>query len=265
MWSWTFPHVSNCISYINLQRDARVIDVGCGTGSLCVPLAQKAKEKQIPISIHAVDISPAMIARTKELAKKLNLDSIACDVMDAAHLNVPDNSFDVVTCMFIWDAIPNPLKPTVLSEFHRILKPGGLLVMSSWKKLCLVEMLPMISRKVGIETIGVLKEIQEMVYSMANEQMIHNLCKSAGLHVTEIRENSATPPLKKGDLNAIQVLQEHPVVGPLFAGKSTEEVAQIFSEIFDENPHLLEPVSNISATAYVVKPSDGSKLSNVSQ
>jgi len=260
MWSWTIPHVTSAAAHFHeLQPGARVLDVGCGTGSCCVPLAQRYKDKNIPIKIFAIDISPAMVKRTKELSQELKLDSIiTCSVMDAMKIDVPDNNFDLITCMFIWDAIPNPQKPHILSEFYRVLKPVGLLVISSWRKLCLVEMLPLLSKKTG-SGIDLLDEIQDMVYNMAEEEVIAKFCNTVGFKVKKFHQHAEVPPLRRGDMTAIRQLQEHPIAGPLFGGKSTLEVSKIIWDIFDENPHLLEPASNTSVSTFAVKPKD-SKL-----
>jgi phosphatidylethanolamine/phosphatidyl-N-methylethanolamine N-methyltransferase len=50
-------------------------------------------------------------------------------VMDAEHLNFPDNSFDVVVAQYVVTTAPNP--EAVLTEFARVVKPGGEIILVS--------------------------------------------------------------------------------------------------------------------------------------
>jgi ubiquinone/menaquinone biosynthesis C-methylase UbiE len=47
-------------------------------------------------------------------------------VSDITDIPLPDNSFDAIMCIEVIEHIPNPL--AAFKEFHRLLKPGGILV-----------------------------------------------------------------------------------------------------------------------------------------
>jgi len=121
----------------------------------------------------------------------------------------------------------------------------------------LVEMLPFLSKKIGVEISHLATEIQDTVYNMADKQVVENFFSNVGFRVEKFHNHGAVPPLKKGDITSIKILQEHPIAGPLLAGKSTQEVSNILWEIFNENPHILEPSSNTSVTTFAVKDGKG--------
>jgi ubiquinone/menaquinone biosynthesis C-methylase UbiE len=99
------------------------LDVGCGDGGFVFMAKNKFKE------CYGVDISPMRIQeakkRSKERSDEDNLHFDKCDVDEG--LPFGDSFFDAVSCIAVLEHIFNP--PNVLDEFHRVLKPNGILVL----------------------------------------------------------------------------------------------------------------------------------------
>ena len=96
----------------------RVLDIATGTG-----LSAEAALAAVGPTGHvtAADISPAMAEKARErLGKALN---ISVSVEDGQGLSFPDESFDAVLCNLGLMFFPNPVRG--LSEFRRVLRPGG--------------------------------------------------------------------------------------------------------------------------------------------
>jgi SAM-dependent methyltransferase len=98
------------------DRPGRLLDVGCATGVFLHGMRRRGWET------YGVDISSKATEYAKE---RFGLDVFTGTVAEAAFAN---NFFDVVT---LWDVLEHVYDPRgTLLEISRILRPGGLLVLS---------------------------------------------------------------------------------------------------------------------------------------
>ncbi len=101
----------------------RVLEVGVGTG-LSLPYYSS------DLRICGVDISEPMLRKAQQRVTEYGLDNVeSLEVMDAEHLDFPDDSFDVVVAQYVITTVPNP--EATLDEFARVLRPGGEIVLVS--------------------------------------------------------------------------------------------------------------------------------------
>ena len=114
-----FDYYSERVKALQLGG-GRLLDAGCGTGTWSFAFAPLFDE------VHGVDKNEPRI----ELAKWLNANFAAPHVHfscgDVLELDFPDNYFDIVFCYgVVISYIPLAV---VLREFHRVLRPGGKLL-----------------------------------------------------------------------------------------------------------------------------------------
>lgn len=101
------------------SREVRVLEVGTGPGFFAIILAE------VGYRVTAVDLTPSMLAEAKKNAGALS-GEIEFLEMNAEALTFQDDAFDViVTRNLTWD-LPHP--EDAYREWHRVLKPGGLLL-----------------------------------------------------------------------------------------------------------------------------------------
>ncbi len=98
----------------------KVADLGCGTGSLSVLLAESGAE------VVGVDLSPAMVEQAKRKARVVGL-AVEFRVGDASDPDLPDGSFDVVLSRHLLWTLADPV--AALSRWARLLNPTGRLVL----------------------------------------------------------------------------------------------------------------------------------------
>jgi ubiquinone/menaquinone biosynthesis C-methylase UbiE len=109
------------IELSGIRPGHRVLDVGCGTGSLTILAGIAVGESGVTAGI---DIAPSMISTAQEKAKRAGLD-IDFRVASVEDLPYPDRSFDVVTSSMMFHHLPVPVKTKGLREIRRVLAAKG--------------------------------------------------------------------------------------------------------------------------------------------
>jgi ubiquinone/menaquinone biosynthesis C-methylase UbiE len=105
------------------KRKLRLIDVGCGTGRFLDFLKQTWPR----LPALGLDMSEAYINYARRnLSRWSRLGFL---VGNAEAIPVPDESQDAVTSHFLFHELPPKVRRAVMSEFARVLKPGGRLVL----------------------------------------------------------------------------------------------------------------------------------------
>lgn len=111
------------IGWMSLSPESRVLDVACGSGHTTLRIASRTG-----CAVFGVDIHESAIAEARVTAQTLGLAGRATfEVHDASEpLPFADASFDAIICIDAINHLPN--RPTILAEWARVLKRGGVLV-----------------------------------------------------------------------------------------------------------------------------------------
>ena len=109
------------------SREKIILDIGCGPGFLASDLSLLGYK-----GIGA-DTSKEMIDIAKNQFKKINNGDWSFEIGDAEKTQFEDNKFDCVVASGVLEYMDEDMK--MLAEMHRILKPGGYLIINVSNKL----------------------------------------------------------------------------------------------------------------------------------
>ena len=156
----------------------RALDVGCGAGLLCEPLAR------LGAAVTGVDAAPENIVAAKDHATGAGL-AIDYRAGELSGLNL--GQFDLVTCMEVLEHVLD--KPTFVAALAAGLAPGGLLILSTPNRTVQSRLL-----LVGAaELVGAIPRGTHHWDDFATPLELHDLLAGAGLTMGNPRGIAWTP------------------------------------------------------------------------
>jgi demethylmenaquinone methyltransferase/2-methoxy-6-polyprenyl-1,4-benzoquinol methylase len=105
----------------------RVLEIGCGTGTLALMMAQRGA------SVTGIDASPLMLAEARRKIAEADLsDAIQFHEMDVSELSdhFAPQSFDVIVSTLAFSEFPPEAQRYALDEAHQLLRPDGRLLIA---------------------------------------------------------------------------------------------------------------------------------------
>ena len=140
------------------KKGMKILDVGCGGGSLSIAFAKQIKEGEVwGIDIWKKgDLLGNAPERTLENIKIEGVENIVkIKSADARNIPFPDNYFDIVSSVFTLHNI-HPDREKAIFEMIRVLKPGGILAivdpMIWWLKYDIIPKLPKGKRLINLRS-----------------------------------------------------------------------------------------------------------------
>lgn len=130
LWSWLTEKEAAkvAIEFANIKDGESILEVACGTG---IVFKQILKRNPHGKNI-GIDLSPDMLNKAKKRMRKISDINYELKEGDALNLEFDNDTFDILINNFMVDLMPIDVFDKIGKEFHRVLKPGGILVISTF-------------------------------------------------------------------------------------------------------------------------------------
>lgn len=123
MGRWSRKLAPEFIKFAGLNDGEKILDVGCGTGSLTFELARSAGLN----AISAIDVSPVFVA---EAIRRNKDPRITIQQADACDLPFPDAQFDRALALLVLHFVPETGK--AVAQMRRVVRSGGVVAAVVW-------------------------------------------------------------------------------------------------------------------------------------
>ncbi|RAJ69188.1 methyltransferase family protein [Streptomyces sp. Amel2xB2] len=120
--SHTWRTAENSAAYLlgELRPAMRVLDIGCGPGTITADLAALVPEGRVT----GLDAAPGVLERARAAAEERGLRNVDFATGDVHALSYPDGAFDVVHAHQVLQHVGDPVG--ALREMRRVCAPGGI-------------------------------------------------------------------------------------------------------------------------------------------
>lgn len=117
------------VEIAEIEESDVVLEVAIGAGDVIEKIAGRVGKKG---RVYGVDVAQGYIEYTRKRLTKLKLgDNVRLQIAEATKLPFEDNKFDVLVNCFMMDLIDTPEIPKVLSEFKRVVRTHGKVVIAT--------------------------------------------------------------------------------------------------------------------------------------
>jgi len=173
------------IAQAGVRPGFKVLDIAGGTGDLSKEFAKQAGSTG---EVWLTDINESMlrVGRDRLLNKGIITPTMLCD---AEHIPFPDNYFDRVTVAFGLRNMTH--KDAALSEMHRVLKPGGKLLVLEFSKVSSAlqkpydtysfSVLPWLGKMIANDAESY-RYLAESIRMHPDQETLKTMMQEAGLH-----------------------------------------------------------------------------------
>lgn len=106
------------------QRNKHVLDLACGTGSF-----MRTTLRAFPrLALTGLDLSPAYAAKARDAVADWQNATVAEG--QAEEMPFGDETFDAIVSIYLFHELPPKIRPKVMAEAARVLKPGGAFIVA---------------------------------------------------------------------------------------------------------------------------------------
>lgn len=183
-WVMT-PFAKKALESIPHDKTSSVLDVACGTGILTCMLANLVHD------VHALDFSTDMLSDLRIRLNKREIQNVEVIQGDGQNLPFKDNYFNHAFSLFGLMFFPDRIQG--FKELHRVLKPNGLAVVSSWASIDKSSLMQATSAAIK-SALPDAPSPRAMSNTLENPELFKNEMEVAGFQSVIIHEHTVDLP-----------------------------------------------------------------------
>jgi ubiquinone/menaquinone biosynthesis C-methylase UbiE len=171
-----------------VRDGARVLDVGCGTGTLCAAAAARGARPT------GVDLAEGMLAAARRAHPALEFVAGDAEDLPCAH-----GAFDAALGAFVVNHVPHPERAA--AELRRVVAPGGRVALAMWgppERVPFLGLFDAALRAAGVHAAEALPPGPE-AFRFADAGELRALLEAAGFERVEVREHELSHAVEGAD------------------------------------------------------------------
>lgn len=234
------PWAGELVEFAFPQPGERILDVACGTGII----ARLASRRVRPSGrVVGLDLNPAMLAVARSMSSETNID---WREGDATAMALPDAAFDLVLCQQGLQFFPDRLRAT--REMHRVLVPGGRVVLSTWAELDespgFAKLAEALKHHIGPEAGAVMK----LPFSLSKREELQSVVSEAGFRRVKIQDATRKLNFPSSDEFVRRYVSASPLAS--LVGRAETRAKEALLEEMNE---ALQPYIDAQGVTFLIK------------
>ncbi|RGP74836.1 DNA damage response wss1 [Fusarium longipes] len=231
------------VSWLDLQKDDVLLDIGCGDGILNAEFAKILSQGNG--SMHGIDSSVSMIGAAQELCKDHRNSTF--QVLDATQLvSKPGLQKGIFNKAFSnaamhWILRPEDTRTQFFNGVYASLAPGGIFAFEMGGLGNVSEMraaiLSAVARRVGME-----KALEADPWFFPDETWITSALEAAGFKIERVEREWRPTPTDKGGVEGWVRLMGSQLLDAITDEKEREEATQECSNVLKEVASIVKPI-----------------------
>ncbi|HEY9342376.1 MAG TPA: ester cyclase [Hanamia sp.] len=238
---------NEALKRVGLLAGQSFLDVAAGCGGLSLPAAR------LGAKVLATDWSPEMIRLFEERVNKEGLSNAKGQIMDAHHLELEDNQFDISGSQFGVMLLPD--LPKALKEMVRVTKPGGKVLLITYGAPEKIEFLNFFIKAlqfVAPHFPGLPTNPPPLEFQVADAAVLRQRLVEAGLKNVKVETVTEKLEFNSGQQFWDWTLNGNPIVGHVLSQLDiTDEQIEIIKQQLDQ---MIRERAGVNSTAILTDP-----------
>jgi ubiquinone/menaquinone biosynthesis C-methylase UbiE len=234
------PCAEILLDQARIEKGQHVLDIACGPGTVICLAAEKTGPEG---RVTGADISPEMLDIAR--SKNTNPNSAPTEFIESssAPLNVPDSTYDVVTCQHGLQFFPDRVES--LREMARAARPNSIVAVAAWGVIDKNPIMNAMHQALLDSTSPEVADMMKASFSLNELSEIYQIFKNAGLKNIDIQGHTIPVTFEGGVSQVGKCLEATPIASSL-----SEYQKIIFKQELDAHLELLLDGDSVKSTTF---------------